>query len=102
MRTMSARRGRLGYAVACSEITARILIGRGLPLPAVVGERLVGLRHLLEVVLALDRCADAVAGIEQLAREPLRHGLLTTLTAVADEPANGERGGPAGTHLDRH
>ena len=40
--------------------------------PAVVGEGAVGLGHLVEVFLALDRSADAVAGVEQLVRPGAR------------------------------
>src|ERR1700745_1749025 len=42
-------------------------------LPAVVGEGLVGLRHLVGVLTALDARAKAVAGVEQLVHQPLGH-----------------------------
>src|SRR4249919_3218761 len=44
--------------------------------PAVVGERLVGLGHLVGVLAALDRGAQAVAGVEDLVHEPVGHRLL--------------------------
>src|SRR4051812_32532847 len=48
----------------------------GLPSPAVVREGLVGLGHLVGVLAALDRGAQAVAGVEQLVHEALGHRLL--------------------------
>ncbi len=48
-------------------------------LPAVVGESLVGLGHLVRVLALLDAGAEAVAGVEQLVHEALGHGLLTAL-----------------------
>src|SRR6516164_6236063 len=71
-------------------------------LPPVVGERLVGLGHLVHVFPALYRIADTVGSIEQFPRKPTGHGLLPALPAVADQPADGQRGGPAGPDLDRH
>src|SRR6478609_6006920 len=65
-------------------------------LPAVVGEGLVGLGHLVDVLLALHRSADAVAGVEQLVGEALGHGLLTALPREAHDPADGEGVGTAG------
>src|SRR6478752_3744204 len=69
--------------------------------PAVVREGLVGLGHLVRVLATLHRGAEAVAGVEDLVHEALGHGLLTTLTRVADQPAQGQRGGAAGADLDR-
>src|SRR5205085_4248699 len=65
-------------------------------LPAVVRERSVALGHLLQVVLALDRGAEPVAGVHQLGGQPLGHGLLSALTGVPDDPADGEGRGPPG------
>src|SRR4051794_41158159 len=70
--------------------------------PAIVSERLVGVGHLVHVLAALHRGAEAVAGVEDLVGEAQGHRLLATLTAVADEPADGQRGGAAGTDLDGH
>src|SRR6185436_4994547 len=42
------------------------------PLPAVMRKRLVGLRHAVDVVLALVRGALLGLRVEQLVREPLR------------------------------
>src|SRR4029450_6872268 len=69
-------------------------------LPAVGGEGLVRLSHLVHVVLALDRTADAVVGIEQLGGQPLGHRALTPVAGEAHEPADGQRGGPARPDLD--
>src|SRR6185295_20165686 len=73
-----------------------------LPLPAVVGKGLVGLRHAEDVVLALERAALLGLRVEQLVGEPLRHRLLATVAGELDEPAHGERAGAAGRDLDRH
>src|SRR5919202_1099404 len=70
------------------------------PSPAVVGEGLVGLRHLVHVLSPLDAGAEAVARVEQLVHQPLDHGLLAARAGVADQPAQGQRGLPRRTHLD--
>src|SRR4051794_9867118 len=70
--------------------------------PAVVGEGLVGLGHLVGVLAPLDARTEAVGGIEELVHEALGHGLLAALPGVADEPAKSERVGAAGLDLDRH
>src|SRR3954447_7656731 len=71
-------------------------------LPAVVGEGLVGLGHLVHVLAALDAGPEAVARVEQLVHEALGHGLLTTLAAVLHQPAQREGVAAAGPNLDRH
>src|SRR3954447_2232901 len=70
-------------------------------LPAVVREGLVGLRHAEDVVLALVRAALLGLRVEQLVREPLRHRLLAPVAGELDQPADRERAGAAGGHLDR-
>jgi hypothetical protein len=45
-------------------------------------EGLVGLRHLVRVLTALDAGAKAVAGVEQLVHQPLGHRLLPALAGV--------------------
>ena len=65
-------------------------------------ESLVRFRHLLQVLAALDRGADAVARVEELAGQALGHRLLPPLAGVADDPADRERGRPAGPDLDGH
>src|SRR5918995_4862861 len=59
-------------------------------LPAVVGEGLVGLRHLVHVLAALHARAEAVGGVEDLVHEALGHRLLAALPGEADEPAQGQ------------
>src|SRR4051812_50121074 len=76
--------------------------GRHARLPAVVGEGLVGLRHAEDVVLALVGAALLGLRVEQLVREPLRHGLLAAVAGGLDEPAHGERAGAALRPLDGH
>src|SRR5215207_9841517 len=70
--------------------------------PPVVGERSVALGHLLQIVLALDRGAEAVAGVHQLGGQPLGHRLLAALAGVPDDPPDREGRGPPGPNLDRH
>src|SRR4029450_6654305 len=68
-------------------------------LPAVVRVGLVGLGHLVHVLLALDRAADAVVGVEELGRQALCHGALAAVASEADDPADGHGGCPPGAHL---
>src|SRR6218665_3822408 len=71
-------------------------------LPAVVGEGLVGLRHAVDVVLALVGEAGLLRGGDQLVGEPLGHVALAAVARELDEPADGERAGAAGGNLDWH
>src|SRR5262245_30216105 len=71
-------------------------------LPAVVRERPVRLRHLLQVFPTLHRRTEPVARVQQLGGEATRHRLLPPLTRVPDDPTDRERRRPAGAHLDRH
>src|SRR5690349_10876699 len=89
---MLRTRSRVGGAsfVAC------VLIS----LPAVVREGLVGLRHSVEVVLALEGSALLLEGVEDLAGELLVHVLLAALARKRDQPADGERPGTALRDLD--
>src|SRR6185503_172780 len=70
-------------------------------LPAVVGEGLVGLGHLVRVLATLHRGTQAVARVEDLVHQALGHRLLPTLTGVTDHPAQGESGRTATLDLDR-
>src|SRR5438552_3299002 len=79
-------------------VTAKSLLS----LPAVVGEGLVGLRHAVHVVLALERVALLLERVEDLAGQLVAHVLLATVARVGDEPADRERLPPALRHLDRH
>src|SRR5882757_8984882 len=85
-----------------STSTARIgrLIRTG-ALPAVVGERLVRLRHAVDVVLPLPGAALLLICVEDLTGEPVGHRVLATGTGVLDEPADGEGPGATGGDLDR-
>src|SRR3954465_12629841 len=69
--------------------------------PAVVGEGLVGLGHLVGVLALLHSGTEAVGGVEDLVLEALGHRLLTTCLRVADEPAQRERGATRALDLDR-
>src|SRR5881397_1186835 len=71
-------------------------------LPAVVGEGLVGLRHPVDVVLSLERAALLVERVQNLVGELVAHALLAAIAREGDEPAHGERAGPALRDLDRH
>src|SRR3954468_11499642 len=70
-------------------------------LPAVVGEGLVGLRHAVDVVLALPGAALLGDRVEDLVGEALGHRLLAAVAREADEPADGKGAGAAGGNLDR-
>src|SRR5680860_1713565 len=71
-------------------------------LPAVVSEGLVGLGHAQEIFLLLHGHTGAVESVEQLARQPFGHALLTTNAAVGDEPPHRQRIRAARGHFDRH
>ena len=68
--------------------------------PAVVREGPVRLGHLVGVLASLDGGTQAIAGVEDLVRQTLDHGLLAARLREADQPAQCQRGRPLGTHLD--
>src|SRR5205823_9252808 len=68
----------------------------------IVREGLVGLRHAVDVVLALVGAALLGLGVEELVREPLRHRALAALPREFHEPTDGERPGAARRDLDGH
>src|SRR5207248_1678825 len=70
--------------------------------PLVVGERLVGLGHLVRLLLAADRGAGVVHRVHQLTGELLSHRLTRTLARGLDQPAHRERAAAGGGDLDRH
>src|SRR5437870_811839 len=72
------------------------------PLPPVVREGLVGLRHPVHVVLALERVALLLERVEDLAGELVLHVLLAAIAREGDKPAQGERAAAALWHLDRN
>jgi hypothetical protein len=79
---------------------ALCLVNGGHSVTTCSGEGLVGLRHPVEVVLALEGVALLVEGIQNLAGELVRHVLLAPVARVRDEPAHGERARAALRHLD--
>src|SRR5262245_30511745 len=70
--------------------------------PAVVGEGLVRLRHLVRVFALLHRLAALVGRVDQLVRQLVAHALALARPRRGDEPAHRERGGALGPDLDRH
>src|SRR3989449_7514701 len=74
----------------------------GLQLPAIMRERLVGLRHLVRVFSLLHGCAAIARRVEQLGGQLVRHAALGAPAGGADDPPHGERRAPIGTHPDRH
>src|SRR3954466_5866224 len=69
--------------------------------PAVVGEGLVGLGHLVRVLALLHSGTEAVGGVEDLVHQALVHGLLATVGRIPDQPAQRERGAARALDLDR-
>src|SRR5690606_34112728 len=61
-----------------------------LQLPAIVGKGLVGVCHFVRVFPLLHGAAAVVGGVQDLAGQLLRHGLLTTGSGVGDQPAHPE------------
>src|SRR4030088_1820208 len=72
------------------------------PLPAVVREGLVGLRHPVDVVFPLERPALLVQRVHDLVGELDAHAFLPALARVRHEPAHGKRAGPALRNLHRN
>src|SRR3954453_12580117 len=71
-------------------------------LPAVVGEGLVGLRHPVHVVLALERVALLLERVEDLAGKLVLHVLLAPVARVRHQPAERQRAAAPLRHLDRN
>src|ERR1041385_3803735 len=72
------------------------------PLPAVMREGLVGLRHPVHVVLALERVALLLQRVQDLAGELVVHALLPPVARVRHEPAERQRAAAALRYLDGH
>src|SRR4051812_29910861 len=70
-------------------------------LPAVVRERLVGVRHLVDVLALLDRVAAILGGVDDLVGEAVHHGLLVAVARVLDQPAHAERERAIRADIDR-
>src|SRR4051812_3322760 len=73
----------------------------GSRLPAIVRERLVGFRHLVGVVLFLDRVAFALAGGDYFGGEFLRHRFLVAVARIENQPTHRQRGAAVWTHFHR-
>src|SRR4030095_15518452 len=71
-------------------------------LPAIMRERLVGLRHLVRVFSFLHRGSLIGGAIEQLGRDFVGHAPLGAPTSRPDDPPHRQRRPPVGAHLDRH
>src|SRR5207245_23829 len=71
-------------------------------LPAVVRERLVGLRHLVSVFSLLHGRAAVVGGVEELAGQPLRHAFFRAPARGSDEPPHAQGGAPVGSYFHGH
>src|SRR3970040_856137 len=70
-------------------------------LPLEVAEGLVGLRHAMGVLAALDGRADAVRGIHELGGQLLAHAAAVPPARGVDQPAHAEADAAVGAHLDR-
>ena len=70
-------------------------------LPAEVGERLVGLGHLVGIFALLHSRAGVVGGVHELAGETLGHGALTAGAGVGRQPTQTEGLTTGGTNLHR-
>src|SRR5437016_6296575 len=64
--------------------------------PLVMGERLVGLGHLVRLLLASNGGTGVVHRVHQLAGELLGHRLARPLARGLDEPAHRERAATSG------
>src|SRR5574338_979121 len=71
-------------------------------LPAVVGERLVRLRHSMGVFALLHALAALVGRVDDLVGQLLPHALAAARARVLLEPAHRQRRRALGAHLDGH
>src|SRR5262245_33056897 len=71
-------------------------------LPAVMGERLVGVGHFMGVFALLDGVAASIEGVEQLGGEFLGHAVARAVARGLDDPADGERLTALRANLDRN
>src|SRR5260370_34307604 len=71
------------------------------PLPAVMRERFVGLRHLVRVFPLLHGGAPVVGGVQPLRRELLGHACLRPPARRADHPAPCPRRAAGGPPIPR-
>src|SRR5512133_828343 len=86
-----------------SSATLRVLVSTVLTRsPPVMREGLVGLRHPVEVVLALEGAALLVERVENLARELVVHLLFAPVARELDEPTHGQRPRTPLRHLHGH
>src|ERR1700691_3140966 len=72
------------------------------PLPAIVRKGLVGLRHAIHVVLALESVPLLLERIEDLTRKLVLHVLFPALTRVGHDPAQCKCTSAPLRHLHRH
>src|SRR6266699_3816722 len=72
------------------------------PLPTVMREGLVGLRHAVHVFFFLDRPAARVGGVNQLIREFVGHRLARAFSRILQQPANRQRLTPERVHFHRN
>src|SRR2546422_9551317 len=77
-------------------------LGSALRLPAIVSERLVGLRHLMRVLALLHGGAAVVCGVEQLGGKLLGPRALGTAPRRADDPPPRQRPPALRARLPRH
>src|SRR6185437_5028999 len=71
-------------------------------LPAVMGERLVGLRHAVGVLALTYRGAAVLGGVHQLVCQAKRHGLLGAIAGRLDDPAHGQCLATRGANFNRY
>src|SRR3989440_1697652 len=76
-------------------------LGSALRLPAIVSERLVGLRHLMRVLALLHGGAAGVRGVGQLGGKLLGHRALGTAPRRAADPPHRQRRPATRAHPDR-
>src|SRR5712691_378491 len=72
------------------------------PLPTVMREGLVGLRHAVHVFFFLDRPAARIGGVNQLIREFVGHRLARPFSRILQQPANRQRLPPKRLHFHRN
>src|SRR5258708_4112412 len=81
----------------CTDTACRVS-----PLPPIMREGLVRLRHAVNIFFLLDCCAFAAGGVKQFIGQLVDHALFATAARVGHNPADRQRCPAVGADFDRH
>src|SRR4029077_19339433 len=94
------RFGEFGFVITGFSRIAEAMTGNSLPTE--VGERAVGLRHLVGVVALLDRVALTSSGVPQLVRQSVGPRHAAPVVGIGYDPAHRERNLTGSRYLHRN